>query len=80
MVIREKQSCININGRERVDTIEYVSYEKDEQRREKAGNILISTHSPYDRRNQILKRLKNVPQEYTTIYGYDWFTGDIVND
>ena len=59
-----------------LDTLEYVSYEKDKSSGEKTGYILITSHEPSDGRSVIIKRLKEVPLEYTNIFGYEWFTGD----
>lgn len=61
----------------RLDTLEYVSYEKDELLETKTGYILISTSSPSDKQNVVKKRLVSVPEEYVDIFGYDWFTGNI---
>ena len=61
------------NG-EKVDTLEYVSYERYEN--EKTGRILITTDLPYKNQSKIIKILNYVPDEYETINDYDWFTGD----
>ncbi|MFN0293417.1 XAC2610-related protein [Pedobacter helvus] len=63
------------NG-EKVDTLEYVSYEKNDNG-EKTGKILISNTEPFGDKFKILKRLNNVPNEYKKIEGYDWFTGKL---
>jgi urease beta subunit len=63
------------NG-EKIDTLEYVSYEKNDKG-EKTGKILISNKEPYGEQFKIMKRLNNVPSEYTKINGYDWFTGSL---
>ena len=60
------------NG-EKVDTMEYVSYERNENG--KTGKIIISTSRPYDDKYKILNVLNSVPIEYNRIDGYDWFTG-----
>ncbi len=62
-------------NREILDTLEYVSYEKNESG-EKTGKILITKNSPYEDKGKIIKRLKSIPNEYKNIYGYDWFTGE----
>lgn len=59
---------------EKVDTLEYVSYEKNDKG-EKTGKIIISDREPYGDKFKVLKRLKNVPNEYKKIEGFDWFTG-----
>jgi hypothetical protein len=59
---------------EKVDTLEYVYYEKN-SKGEKTGMILVSNRIPYGNNFIILKRLSEVPMEYTTIKGFDWFTG-----
>lgn len=59
---------------ETVDTLEYVHYEKDEQRA-KTGKVILSTAPPYGEGYRILRVLNAVPQEYRKIGGYDWFTG-----
>lgn len=61
------------NG-EKVDTLEYVSYERNEKG--KTGKIIISTDRPYGDKFKILKVLNLVPTEYKKIEGYDWFTGN----
>jgi hypothetical protein len=61
------------NG-EKVDTIEYVSYERDENGL--TGKILIATGEGWESNYKILKRLNSVPAEYRKIEGYDWFTGN----
>lgn len=61
------------NG-EAIDTIEFVSYEKN-IKGEKTGKIIISKNNSYDNK-KIIKRLNSVPNEYQKIEGYDWFTGN----
>lgn len=61
------------NG-EKVDTLEYVSYERNEKG--KTGKIIISTDRPYGEKFKTLKILNLVPTEYKKIEGYDWFTGN----
>lgn len=61
------------NG-EKVDTIEYVSYERNENGL--TGKILIATGGCWERNYKILKRLNSIPAEYRRIEGYDWFTGN----
>jgi len=61
------------NG-EKVDTLEYISYERNEKG--KTGKIIISTNRPYGDKFKILKVLNSVPTEYKKIEGYDWFTGN----
>lgn len=57
-----------------IDTIEYVSYEIDNEGK-KTGKILISNKEPFHKDFKILKHLKKIPSEYTKIEGYDWFVG-----
>ena len=59
------------NG-EKVDTIEYVSYERNENGL--TGKILIATGEGWESNYKILKRLNSVPAEYRRIEGYFWFT------
>ncbi len=61
------------NG-EKVDTLEYVSYERNET--EKTGKIVVSTDRPYGDKFKTLKVLNSVPTEYKKIEGYNWFTGN----
>lgn len=61
------------NG-ETVDTLEYISYEKNDKG-EKTGKIIVSNDRPFGDRYKVLKRLNFVPLEYKKIEGYDWFTG-----
>lgn len=59
----------------KVDTVEYVSFEKNVEGK-KTGKILISKNVPVLDGKDILKLLDTIPGEYTRIYGYDWFTGE----
>lgn len=61
------------NG-EKVDTLEYISYEKN-KKGDKTGKIIISSDRPYGKKFTVLKRLDYIPKEYKLIEGYDWFTG-----
>lgn len=61
------------NG-ETVDTLEYISFEKNDKG-DKTGKIIVSNNRPYGNRYKVLKRLNSVPNEYKRIEGYDWFTG-----
>ena len=61
------------NG-EAIDTLEYISYEKNDKGK-KTGKIIVSNDRPYTGRYKVMKRLSSVPKEYTEIEGYDWFTG-----
>jgi hypothetical protein len=62
------------NG-EQIDTLEYVSYEKD-NKGVKTGKILKTTDRPFGDQFKVLKVLNSVPKEYIKIEGYDWFTGN----
>ncbi|WP_432670217.1 XAC2610-related protein [Flavobacterium sp. SM2513] len=59
---------------EKVDTLEYISYQKSDKG-VKTGKVIISTDQPYGDKNKILKIVNSVPTEYRKIEGYDWFTG-----
>jgi hypothetical protein len=61
------------NG-ETIDTLEYISYEKN-KKGEKTGKIIVSSDLPYGNRFKVLKRLNSVPDEYKRIKGFDWFKG-----
>jgi len=61
---------------EKIDTLEYVYYEKNKNGN-KTGKIIISTNGPWENNNKVLKRLNYVPNEYTKIEGYWWFEGNI---
>ena len=61
------------NG-EKVDTLEYVSYERNEKG--KTGKIIISNDRPYGDKFETLKILNSVPTEYKKIKDYNWFTGN----
>ncbi|OHT45840.1 XAC2610-related protein [Flavobacterium tructae] len=65
------------NG-EAVDTIEFVSYEKN-IKDQKTGKIIISKNRSYNNK-KIIERLNSVPNEYQKIEGYDWFTGNLDNN
>lgn len=62
------------NG-EKVDTLEYVSYQKNDKGI-KTGKVVISSHKPFGDKYKILKILNSVPKEYRKIVGYEWFTGN----
>ena len=62
------------NG-EKVDTLEYISYEKN-QKGFKTGKIIISSERPFGENFKVLKRINSVPKEYKLIDGYEWFTGE----
>lgn len=57
---------------ERVDTVEYVYYERDTNRY-RTGEVIVSNHRPYHEGHKVLRRLKEVPTEYARIDDYDWF-------
>ncbi len=57
-----------------VDTIEYISYEKN-MKGEKTGKIIVLTQRPGDETRTLIQRIDYVPVEYTRINDYDWFTG-----
>ena len=59
---------------EKIDTLEYVSYETNDQGI-KTGRILISSDRRFNKEFKTLKALNSVPKEYRKIEGYDWFTG-----
>jgi len=61
---------------EKVDTLEYVSYEKD-NKGVKTGKVVISTDRPYGDKFKTLKVLNSIPTEYRKIEGYDWFSGNL---
>lgn len=61
-------------NKEKVDTLEYVYYEKNDKG-EKTGKIVISNNEPYGDKFKILRVLNSVPTEYGKIDGYDWFRG-----
>ncbi len=61
------------NG-ENVDTLEYVSYQKNDKG-VKTGKVIVSTDRPYGDKFKTLKVLNSVPVEYRKIVGFDWFTG-----
>jgi hypothetical protein len=62
------------NG-DKVDTLEYVSFEKD-NKGIKTGKVVLSTGRPYGDKFKTLKVLNSIPPEYRKIEGYDWFTGN----
>jgi len=62
------------NG-EKVDTLEYVSYEKNDKG-VKTGKVVISTDRTFGDKFKTFKVLNSVPTEYRKIEGYDWFTGN----
>ena len=62
------------NG-EKVDTLEYVSYQKNNNG-VKTGKVAILTYTPNSNSFKTLNVLKSVPAEYKKIEGFDWFTGN----
>jgi hypothetical protein len=60
---------------EKVDTLEYISYQRNDKG-DKTGKVIVSTDNPNSDKNKILKTLNSVPTEYRKIEGYDWFTGN----
>lgn len=61
------------NG-EAVDTIEFVSYEKNKNGK-KTGKIIISKDRPFNNKYKKIKVVSSIPYEYKNIEGIDWFTG-----
>lgn len=61
---------------EKVDTLEYVSFQKNDKG-EKTGKILIHSNRKQGDPEKTLKVLNSVPTEYKKIEGYDWFLGDL---
>lgn len=59
---------------ETVDTVEYISYEKN-NKEQKTGKLIVSDHRPYGSNYKVLRQLNSVPAEYKKIEGYNWFTG-----
>lgn len=62
------------NG-EKVDTVEYISFEKNDKG-SKTGKLVVSSTLPYSGEYKILKRLNAVPNEYKRIQAYAWFLGN----
>lgn len=60
---------------ESVDTLEYISYEKN-NKGEKTGKVIISDERPCCGSFKVIRRINSVPNEYKEIEGYDWFTGN----
>lgn len=58
---------------EAIDTIEYISYEKKDNG-EKTGKFISCKKARQGIKD--IKRLNAMPEEYKSIEGYDWFTGD----
>lgn len=61
---------------EKIDTVEYVSYETNTQGI-KTGKILVSKEIPNGSKFKTLKILNAVPTEYKKIEGYYWFAGNL---
>ncbi|MGV9002952.1 XAC2610-related protein [Flavobacterium sp.] len=59
-----------------IDTIEYISYEKDFEGI-KTGKIIQSSEINYTKPKAKFKKLNEIPKEYKLIYGYDWFIGKV---
>lgn len=59
---------------ESIDTIEYISFEKN-GKGEKTGKFISCKNEGGGERLKDKKRLNAVPKEYISIEGYDWFTG-----
>lgn len=63
------------NG-EKIDTLEYVSYQTNEKG-VKTGKIIISKNRPSSKKLQLIKIVNSVPREYRSINDFDWFVGKI---
>jgi hypothetical protein len=63
------------NG-EKIDTIEYISFEKDDKGN-RTGKVIISNQYPYHKNYKIIRKVNSVPKEYKRIEGFDWFDGKI---
>lgn len=61
------------NG-EKVDTLEYIYFEKN-SKGVKTGKIIVAKHREHHDEPQNTKRLNAVPKEYRNIDGFDWFMG-----
>jgi hypothetical protein len=61
------------NG-EKVDTLEYISYETNDKGK-KTGKIISSTRRSLKKANKAIKVLNSIPVEYKKIEGINWFTG-----
>ena len=61
-------------NKENIDTLEYVSFEKDKDGN-KTGKVIVSSALLPTNNNRIFKRLNAPPMEYKKIVGYDWFSG-----
>ncbi len=59
---------------EAIDTLEYITYEKN-KKGNNTGMIIVSKKRFHNDKNKVFRRLKSVPKEYKRIEGYDWFTG-----
>lgn len=53
-----------------IDTVEFVYHDKENK------GYIVDRGNSFSHKNRIRKRVKQVPHEYQTIYGYDWFTGE----
>lgn len=60
---------------EKIDTIEYISYQKNDMGI-KTGKVVISTNEPFGDKYKVLKIINSIPKEYWGIEGFDWFTGN----
>ncbi|HEY4287799.1 MAG TPA: hypothetical protein VGN00_11925 [Puia sp.] len=61
---------------ERLDTLEYISYEKDKKDK-KTGRLVISNNLPYSNSFKVLNVVKSMPREYKKVIDYNWFTGNL---
>lgn len=61
---------------ENIDTIEYISFAKDDKGK-KTDKIDISNRESYNGKFKILRKVNMIPNEYKKIEGYDWFVGDM---
>ena len=60
---------------EKVDTLEFISYEV-KANEEKTSKIIVSNKLPYAKDYKVLRILNNPPKEYQKIEGYSWFLGE----
>ena len=61
-------------NKQNIDTLEYISFEKDKEGI-KTGNIIKSKKQDYKKADGKFIKLSEVPKEYLSIDGYEWFKG-----
>lgn len=64
---------------EKIDTVEYVFYERNEDGKQ-SGKVIVSNYYPTHKAYRELRKVSTLPSEYKRINGINWFTGELKNN